>query len=245
MNPRRRPFVREQGFTLVELMVALLIALFLMGGLISVVGAMRRMQGAQNSLATLQDNERLAMTLVTNIIESAGYYPSPQSYTTGTEFPLVAPYAMAGQYLYGSGAGNAVAPGDTIYVRYETAGSDNVLDCTGNATTTKQVFAVQLTIDQATGDLVCYLNGNATAIHLVTGINSLQIYYGVQTNLALGNASADSYLDANHVTNWNNVVSVKLTLNFVNPLYGQAGQNNATIPFTRVIRLQNRPGYIA
>jgi len=62
---------------------------------------------------------------------------------------------------------------------------------------------------------------------------------------------ADASFDAATVGSsnyWNKVVSVKITLSFVNPLYGNlAGQNkNAdtlpTIAFTRVIAVMNRTG---
>jgi type IV pilus assembly protein PilW len=235
----------HRGFTLVELMVTLLIGVFLLGGLVTLVGAMKRASVAQSGLATLQDNERLAMTLLTNVIESTGYYPSPQSVTAAATFPVVTgSFTQAGQSIFGSGAAAAAAPGDSITVRYATAGNvlpggnDGVLDCTGNISTTAKTFVVQFSIDQATSDLVCTLNGG-TPLHLVTGITRMQIYYGVQTNVALNNASADSYLDATQVTNWSNVISVKIKLYFTNPISGQPA-----ITFTRVIKLLNKSGFI-
>ena len=85
----------------------------------------------------------------------------------------------------------------------------------------------------------------------MSGVTQLQVVYGVQTNPSVSNGSADTYLDAATVTAlnyWNNIVSVKVTLTFVNPLYGNlAGQNmNAdtpqTIQFTRVIDVMNKTG---
>jgi hypothetical protein len=55
----------------------------------------------------------------------------------------------------------------------------------------------------------------------------------------------DTYLDANGVTTgnyWSNVISVKLTLTYVNPLSGQAGQTTTTIPFTRVVDVMQKTG---
>jgi hypothetical protein len=78
-------------------------------------------------------------------------------------------------------------------------------------------------------------------------ITDLQILYGVQTNFALGNQCADSYLDATQVsartingqTAWNYVVSVRVTLSFSNPIAGQPA-----LQFTRVIGLMNRMGVV-
>jgi len=90
--------------------------------------------------------------------------------------------------------------------------------------------------------------GTTSTVQLVSGVTQLQVYYGVQTNPGVSNGSADTYLDANAVTAgnyWGNVISVKVTLTFVNPLYGNlAGQSTVntpkTITFTRVIDVMNK-----
>jgi type IV pilus assembly protein PilW len=237
-----------RGFTLVELMIALLIGLFLLGGLLTLVQGMKRTTVAQNGLGQLMDNERLAMMLITNVVESAGYFPSPQLNTSDGEFPVTGVFTASSQTIFGTGSGTAAAPGDTFTVRYVTAGTvagvnDGVLDCTGTPSATAKTFTVKFSIDAATTDLVCVLNGGAP-IHLVTGISNMQIVYGVQTNLALNNAAADSYWDALTVPNWSNVISAKITLVFNNPLANQPGQL-PTISFTRVIKLLNKPSFIA
>jgi hypothetical protein len=55
----------------------------------------------------------------------------------------------------------------------------------------------------------------------------------------------DTYLDANGVTAgnyWGNVISVKLTLTYVNPLSGLPGQVATTVPFTRVVDVMQKTG---
>jgi hypothetical protein len=86
---------------------------------------------------------------------------------------------------------------------------------------------------------------NAAAVPLITGVQNMQILYGVKTNFAVPNNTVDSYLRADQVTagnNWSNIISVKVTLTFTNPLaQGQPGQP-ATIPFTRVVTVMARGG---
>src|ERR1700679_1526483 len=77
----------QSGFTLVELSVATLIGLFLLGGLLTLVQDMRRTFGNQNQLGQLQDNERLAMTIITDVIQSAGYFPYPTQDVISTALP--------------------------------------------------------------------------------------------------------------------------------------------------------------
>jgi len=50
---------------------------------------------------------------------------------------------------------------------------------------------------------------NNDAVPLVEGVENMQILYGVDTNL---DDAADQYLTANNVTNWDNVLSVRVNL---------------------------------
>jgi type IV pilus assembly protein PilW len=241
----------QRGFTLLELLIAVLIAMFLIGGLLTLVGAMKISFANQSGLSQLQDSERMAMTLITDVIQSAGYFPNPLVNTAASSFPIVAgSFTSVGQTIVGTGKITDPAPGNTISVRYLTAGNDNIINCTGNTSTVPATFVNTFSID-ANGNLDCTLIVNGTAqapIPLINGLNSLQIYYGVQTNTAVSTNSVDTYLDANGVTAgnyWSNVISVKITLTFVNPLFGQAGQTNAAlkfISFTRVVDVMNKTG---
>ena len=80
---RRKVWVQggQQGFTLIEILIALLIGVFLLGALLTIVQANRRVYGDQSQLAQLQDSERMAMTLMTDVIQMAGYFPNPTQNT--------------------------------------------------------------------------------------------------------------------------------------------------------------------
>ena len=114
----------HRGFTLVELMIALLIGLFLIGGL-------KRTNTTQSGLSQLQDNERVTMTLITDVVQSTGYFPNPLVNSAASEFLVAAPFTIAGEALVGSGNWGDPAPGNTITVRYATAGGDGVINCSG------------------------------------------------------------------------------------------------------------------
>jgi type IV pilus assembly protein PilW len=253
-SPRR---AYSQGFTLVELLISLAIALFLIGGILAVVQDTRRAASSQTQATQLQDSVRLAMTIMTDVIQTAGYYSDPLNSTATASLGSVAPFAAA-QAISGSGAYLAAAPGNAISVRYQTANNDGILNCGGTSNTTggPEIFVNSFSVD-ALGNLNCALTTAAgtTNIPLIiatTGINpvkvtNLQVLYGVQTNFALGNQCADSYMDATQVsattintyTAWVYVVSVRITLSFQNPVVG-----GADLQFTRVIGLMNKMGVV-
>jgi type IV pilus assembly protein PilW len=239
----------QRGFTLVELMVTVAIALFLLGGLLTILQNVRATYNNQQLLAQLQDQQRFAMTVLTDIIQAAGYFPDPLGMTASSALPAVGNY-QAGQPFWGT-----VGPPDSIGARYVTAGGDGVIVCDGStnpgAAGTSQaytnVFTVVPPAGGAPGQLQCALNG-AAAVTLVNGVQGLQVYYGVKRNTAITDYNVDTYFTANQMqlagpngNDWNNVSAVRIILTFTNPLAGQPGQQ-ATIVFERVIEVMSRAG---
>jgi type IV pilus assembly protein PilW len=236
----------QRGFTLVELSIAVLIGLFLLGGLLTLVQDMRRTFGAQNQLGQLQDSERLAMTLIADVVQAAGYYPDPTTQIPTVIFAGVPPFAAAGQTL--AGTANAAAPGDSLSIQFLTANNDGVINCTGGTNTTgaNQIFVNTFrVVANATQDLQCTLNG-AAPVTLVSGVTNMQILYGVRANLAsLYTNNVDTYMTTAQVNAgnyWPSVICVKVTLTFTNPLAATQPGQPATIPFTRVVTVMNRAG---
>ena len=239
----------QSGYTLVELMVALAIALFLLGGLFTIVQGTRTTFGNQNQLAQLQDNERLAMTLVTDVIQAAGYFPDPTINTAAGSLPPVGPF-QAGQAI--AGQRNATAPEDSITVRYTTNPNDGMINCTGTSNTTgapaqyMNTFSITNTGPNNSPQLLCTLSVNGVAnapAALVNGVQNLQIWYGVKRDFTVDNDNVDTYLRADQMSNadWGNLTAVRVILTFSNPLAGQPGQP-PTVVFERVIDIMNRAG---
>ena len=96
---------RQRGFTLIELMIAITVAIFLVGGLLMMVQSTRNTFASQNQLAQLQDNERLVLTFMTEVIESAGYFPNPKLYTSAAVLPIAPSFAAPGQAVSGQDHG--------------------------------------------------------------------------------------------------------------------------------------------
>ena len=247
----RRGAPLQRGFTLVELMVTVAIALFLLYGLVTIVQTFRRTSLDQQSLAQLQDQQRFAMTVLTDVIQAGGYFPDPTAWTPTTSLPAAAPFGQ-GQPFFGTH--NAAAPGDTIGVRYRTALNDGVINCTGGTNTANPTqlytnsFSVVVVAGQ--GQLQCALGVGApavvgAAVPLVSGVTNLTIYYGVKRNFAVTDYNVDTYLTADKMlaADWDNVSSVRVILTFTNPLYkGPGGGQQPTITFDRVVQVMARAG---
>lgn len=236
--------VLQHGFTLVELMVTVAIATFLLFGLVTIVQNIRTAYANQNLLSQLQDAQRLAMIMMTDVIQEAGYFPNPVL-NTAADLPASGAF-VAGQSVYGTHANGANSPGDTLQVRYMTATGDGILTCHGvsNTTGANQVYTNTFSVNAA-NQLVC--DDGTGALPLVSGVTNLQVVYGVKRNFAAAGNDVDTYLTASQMlaADWANLTSITITLTFVNPMAGNSTtvvNQPATVNFTRVIAIMSRTG---
>lgn len=252
-RPRRLPHT-QRGMGLIEMMVVILISMFMMAGLLSMVYGTRQNFTAQAQLAQLQDSERLAMNIITNVVQSGGYFSNPGNQTVSAAFPPLtvtsgsntATFAVR-QSISGTGAN---ANNDQIWVRYTTGGADDVMDCNGQTQTVSTTYVNYLYVNN--GMLWCqaFWNGTAqTAQPLVAGVSRMNVLYGVNT-AGTSPAAADTYMTATQVAAgpyWNSVVSAQVILTFtpnaISTYKGTAGANifsGWTPSITRTIDLLNR-----
>lgn len=79
------PYRNQQGLTLVELMIAMLLGLFLLGGLLQIFISSRHTSTMQEGLSRLQENGRFAIDFLARDIRLAGYKGcSSRSYETSS-----------------------------------------------------------------------------------------------------------------------------------------------------------------
>jgi type IV pilus assembly protein PilW len=255
----------ERGFTLVELMVTVAIALFLLAGLVTIVGNIRQTDVNQRALAQLQDQERFALTVITDVVQAGGYFPDPTVWTPASSLAQTGNWE-AGQAI--SGTAGAAPASDTLSVRYRTAqnspaAADDVTFCDGSTNTAQgpthaftNTFTIQAAAPPALGGLFCQVDnlGAAAAapgVLIVPGVVAMKVYYGVKRDFTLSDYNVDTYLTAGQMCSplfnpcgsddWSNLSSVRVILTFTNPLAGQAGQP-ATIQVERVIEVMARGG---
>jgi type IV pilus assembly protein PilW len=241
-----------RGFTLVELMVTVAIALFLLYGLVTIVQNVRTADTNQRALAQLQDQERFALTVITDVVQAGGYFPDavvwqpansllPQTDATGSW--------EAGQALNGIHA--VAAPGDTLAVRLRTGlnsggQNDGVILCDGSINTAQlpnhaftNTFTVQNgNANPALNGLYCSVDNVGSAAppgaQIAPGVVNMKVYYGVKRDFAFTDYNVDTYLTADQMCSplvnpcgsddWSNVSSVRVILTFINPLAAKPGQ---------------------
>ncbi|MEA3176916.1 MAG: type pilus assembly protein PilW [Gammaproteobacteria bacterium] len=265
--PRR---AAQRGFSLVELSVAMLVALFLLVGFGTVLQGTRKTSLNQASLAQLQDDERIAMTMLTSVVESAGYYPNPELNDISLQLPATGFFDTAGQIVFGMAntgiPDTTPALGDVLIVRYNADANEDISNCQGtnNSTNGSAVaftneYAVLQPDPNAPPYLACSADGGNTFVPLVKNVASLKISYGINSTATLANTigvPVDNYVPtegmptalAANPLQWTNVYSVKVQVTFVNPLY-QPFKNQpptpgqkSTVTFTRVIGVMSRVG---
>jgi type IV pilus assembly protein PilW len=230
-------------------MIAITIAVFLVGGLIMMVQSTRNTVTTQTQLAQLQDNERLVLTFMTEVIESTGYFPSPKLYTAVGVMPATPTFVSAGQAVFGTF--NAALPGDSVTIRYGAAINDNVFNCRGSKNTTVapyDTFVNRFWINNANPSnpvLTCTFSTGSGAgpvdVPLVNGVTNMSIQYGIKRNPADTGSCADTYLLAWQMqlvpAYWSQVCSISLKVTFANPII-----TGAPITITRVIAVMNTAG---
>lgn len=241
MNMHRH---NQRGLSLISLMIALLIGTFLLAGLFTVWFQTRTTFNSQNQLAQVQDNQRMALTILANAVQTAGYYPVSANYSATPPNPLYTEndvFVAAGSFAQGqtiSGTHSTTNPtNDTLQIRFMAdPTSGNTLDCMGQADTSETL--VTDTFQISNNNLTCSLNGGTTQYPIVQGVQGFEVLYGISNS---HDNSVNEYATADQVTAnalWPYVQSVVLQLTFANPLYGQPGQTSTTLPkVTRVILL--------
>jgi type IV pilus assembly protein PilW len=239
----------QRGMSLISLMVALTIGTFVLAGLFDIWYETRQTFGAQTALAQLQDNERMALTIIANTVQTAGYYPVYENFSSTPPSPLYTPLSVftasgsfsSKQVVYGTSSSTG---SDTLQIRFMADG--NTLDCLGQndgATAAAPVLVTNIYSVDGNGDLQCAVAlGSAAAgtpQTLVTGVSKFAVLYNVNN----GTSTAPTYqyeTAANVTTNglWGQLQYLDIQLTFTNPLSSVQPGSPTTLPvISRIVAL--------
>lgn len=253
----------ESGLTILEMMVAMLIATIILAGLVTIFASMRRSFSATRSLNQLVNQQQFASTELTNAISSAGYYPASnrtvrgQYPTVDDAFPVESTlsaggyaidFANAGQFVYGTG-GTSNADNDMVAVRMiniagaSAASLQGPYDCLGSPGNTaspgtpNRAFSV-FWVNKNMNQLMCATENFRNGQPLVGG--------DVLTGAAIGSHGGVSSLTAEYGIDTNRDGSVDrfMSANTLNSSVGDKcpdvttgkGNSSSCWPYVRSVR---------
>jgi len=219
----------QQGFSIVELLVAVVISMLLLTGVIQVFFSSKQTYASNEAASRLQENGRFALEFIAQSARHAGYVEAANS-TTLRPNPIAAPGGIncqAPKVCSSQGAGNA---SDTIGFALQPRILDGARrDCLGSAIANTSLdliinhFEIIPGADGATSSLGCkswnFTKGSGewvagpNASPLVEGIDALQVQYGISNSAERNNVT--QYVSADRVTTlnrWNDVVAVRIAV---------------------------------
>lgn len=213
------------GFSLIELMIAMTIGLVLSLVVGQIFLGSRATFTSTDNLSRLQENSRFALTVLTRELRSSSFRSDPRV-PRPTAFPLATAPAITGS------DGGTTLP-DQITIRFQGSGTTLVADgtmqdCVGTrivyGTAVVNTFFIQAdTANNSEPTLFCNATGATTCavgaagcFALVPGVENMQLLYGEDTGAAPYTSNPDGSIDrwvtAGSVSNWDNVLSVRLSL---------------------------------
>ena len=198
----------QQGLSLIELMIAMVLGLIVVSGLFNMYLGSTRSSNFSNGLQQMQENGRYGVSTLQRGIRLAGYSP---------EEPLE-PFDIA------------ASNDSTLVVQMRQA-----YDCNGGSTTTTSGLAVNTyTLDTSSGDpfknkLVCTGNSaGAAPMQLVEGVEAFRVLYGIDSN---DDNIPERYIPYNSSINARQVSSLRfaLLINSGNPIRSRPVEETYTV----------------
>lgn len=202
---------RMAGFSLVELMVAMVLGLLITAAAISLFSTNQRTFALQQAMSEAQEQGQLAMRFIAQDLQFAGYMDDEVS---ATDFPGIHTTTFLGMSASADGAN-----GDNDRLTISHHGRR---DCTGTSLTPTAMTEVVNTywVDDD-GNLKCQGNLSTDDVILLQDVRSFQVLYGIdQTIDAM--AFASQYVKPGDI-GANEVVAVKVAVLLEKPLPSMEG----------------------
>lgn len=222
---------KQSGFSLVELMVAMLVGLVIVGSIIEVFASSKKSYQATDDSSLMNDNARYILTVFNNQLRMAGHLFEPllgrddslvsQSVTFSN--PSTSITFDPGTFLFGTATDDGNY--DTLLMRFQGSSVKPLKIC-GISADTDAIQIVRYSVTTVnyekgpnTGVLSC-LATNGTAQNFGDHIDMFRVLYGIDLD---GDNVTDKYVSANKVlpvnstrpvvgSEWQQVVSLKIGL---------------------------------
>ena len=170
------------GLSLIEVMIALLLGAFLVGGVLQIFIGSKQTYRMQENLSRLQENGRLALDLIGRDIRMTGYWgclARPSGDIFGETIGGISKITLKAAFLT-TPTGACGATVDKTQAYYKTI-----------------IYSINNMVLRKNSD------------DLIEGMENMQILYGEDSN---SDGWANYYVPANNVINWEKVVSIRISL---------------------------------
>jgi len=202
---------KQSGFSLLEVMIALLIGLFLLGGVLQLFSDAQQTFRMQSNLARLQENGRFALDFLEHDVRMAGYWgcmTSSSGDISGTAGVSVVPDTIILQGAF------VLTPTGICGNPVNSANSCGAVNCYTDLTSTITYIISTPVVSSTTPNplITLYRNTNNVSNPLIEGIENMKILYGVDSD---ADGVANYYLPANPLwvaSDWIKVISVRISL---------------------------------
>jgi type IV pilus assembly protein PilW len=199
----------QRGFTLLELMVAMVLGLMLMAVAIQIFIGNRDIHRFNNNLARVQENGRFAFGQIARVVRMTGYQgDSAAAWVLG-------PMSLVnGGVTALAGTDNATNGSDTFTLAYQGAADNFIKDCHGADVPTVPIGSVvtnTYALD-AGNQLTCAVSLNGAAavtLPVIDGVEAMHVLYGLDTD---DDDAANQYVTAGNVADMEDVVSMRVSL---------------------------------
>ena len=172
---------RQTGLTLIEIMIALLLGVFVIAGVTGMFLSAKQSYRVQEALSRLQENGRFAMDFIGKSIRQADYRNCPDDRVNSL-------FAMSGVAAI-SGTNGAGTNADSLTLAW-------TLGACGTAPPTQDIYDITV-LNNPTNTLDPNYKLpvlRKTNVQLIEGVENMQVFYGVDTD-------ADSSRAPNFYTN--------------------------------------------
>jgi len=211
---------RQAGLTLLELLIAMGLGLFLVAGLIQVLLANRVAFNVQENMSRIQEDGRFVTTVMNKAVSMAGYREDStvaastqfSTYTIPSTPALPPPITFNGAQVVrgtddnGTGTTDEIQDGtDTVAVRFRGSTDNTTRDCHGTVIASGTIAINRFYVDEdtlycrsdiynpATGAVLSAANPKQP---LINNVEDMQVLYGMSTSGGTNDIAAECYIDA-------------------------------------------------
>ncbi len=220
---------QQLGLTLVELMIAMVIGLVLVGGVIQIFVANNQTYRVTENMSRVQENGRFVLDNLGKIVRLAGFQgnteAAPDNSFPSTTFTAPEPAVVfaARQVISGTdggvSGGGALDPSDVLFVRFRGADKGAMTDCTGTSIGEGTAYSGVEVVNRyylQNGSLTCFSSTNPVPQPLIDNVVSFQVLYGMTTdpravNDVLHDVQAECYISASVIGAGSDCTSLRFT----------------------------------